>query len=258
MRRPAAVRRRDAGRVLGNRPLLVRHIRFSVLRALGGGRSRTAALDWFARAGRGLGVRYGVYSGSGKGEFAQFHDKIPPAEYTKLKHGFDASGFDAARLADLALVCGARYVNFSARGPDGFCLFRTNTTDFTSLNSPARRDLVEETAAACRTRGLVYSSPTVTPWIGATPTSSRATAPASVGSTPVRPTRPSPRNIASKGRRLFPLPQIRPPPTGGNPSPLRIARRTIFLPRDGIFQPLGFVHPAPDLLVDPRYSTGRR
>ena len=67
---------------------------------------------------------------------------------------FDASGFDAERLADLALACGARYVNFNARGPDGFCLFRTNTTDFTSLNSPARRDLVEETAAACRARGL--------------------------------------------------------------------------------------------------------
>ena len=118
------------------------------------GAPRAEALGWFAGAGRGLGVRYGVYSGSGKGEFTQFHDKIPPAEYAKLKNGFDASGFDAERLADLALVCGARYVNFNARGPDGFCLFRTNTTDFTSLNSPARRDLVEETAAACRTRGL--------------------------------------------------------------------------------------------------------
>ena len=118
------------------------------------GAPRAEALDWFARAGRGLAVRYGVFSRTGKGEFAQFHDKIPPAEYTKLKHGFDASGFDAERLADLALVCGARYVNFNARGPDGFCLFRTNTTDFTSLNSLARRDLVEETAAACRARGL--------------------------------------------------------------------------------------------------------
>ena len=115
---------------------------------------RAEALGWFACADRGLAVRYGVFSGTGKGEFAQFHDKIPPAEYAKLKNGFDASGFDAERLADLALACGARYVNFNARGPDGFCLFRTNTTDFTTLNSPARRDLVEETASACRTRGL--------------------------------------------------------------------------------------------------------
>ena len=116
--------------------------------------ARADALGWFAGAGRGLALRYGVYSGSGKGEFTQFHDKIPLAEYAKLKDGFDASGFDAESLADLALACGARYVNFNGRGPDGFCLFRTNTTDFTSLNSPARRDLVEETAAACRSRGL--------------------------------------------------------------------------------------------------------
>ena len=122
--------------------------------AASGSSSRADALGWFAGADRGLGVRYGVYSRSGKGEFTQFDDKIPPAEYAKLKNGFDASGFDAERLADLALACGARYVTFNARGPDGFCLFRTNTTDFTSLNSPARRDLVEEISAACRARGL--------------------------------------------------------------------------------------------------------
>ena len=65
------------------------------------GAPRADALGWFAGAGRGLAVRYGVFSRTGKGEFAQFHDKIPPAEYTKLKHGFDASGFDAERLAGI-------------------------------------------------------------------------------------------------------------------------------------------------------------
>jgi len=35
-----------------------------------------------------------------------------------------------------------------------FCLFRTRQTDFNSVNSPARRDLVGELAEACRKKGL--------------------------------------------------------------------------------------------------------
>src|SRR5690606_3897300 len=35
-----------------------------------------------------------------------------------------------------------------------FCLFRTNQSDFTSLGSPARRDLVQELADSCRKKGL--------------------------------------------------------------------------------------------------------
>ena len=52
------------------------------------------------------------------------------------------------------IEAGAAYLNFSARGPDGFCLFRTNTTDFCTLNSPARRDLAGEMTDACRVKGL--------------------------------------------------------------------------------------------------------
>jgi alpha-L-fucosidase len=115
---------------------------------------RQATLDWFRQANLGLSVRYGVYAQLGRGDFVQFDDKIPPSEYLKLKETFNADHFDAGRITDLALEAGASYINFSARAPDSFCLFRTNTTDFCSLNSPARRDLVGEMADACRATGL--------------------------------------------------------------------------------------------------------
>lgn len=116
--------------------------------------SRPAALEWFKNAQLGLSVRYGVYSQLGRGENVQFNDAILPADYAKLKQTFAPEAFDAGRIADLAMDAGARYINFDVRSPDGFCLFRTNTTAFCSLNSPARRDLTREMTDACAARGL--------------------------------------------------------------------------------------------------------
>ena len=77
------------------------------------------------------------------------------AEYEKLKAKFTARSFDAEKICDLALAAGMKYVNITARHHDSFCLFKTKETDFNSLESPARRDLVGELAAACRKKGLM-------------------------------------------------------------------------------------------------------
>ena len=115
---------------------------------------RAAALDWFQNAGLALSFRYGVYRQLAANEWVQFNKRMPAADYERLIESFDPSGFDADALADLAIEAGARYLRFPARLADGFCLFRTNETAFTSLDSPARRDLVQETCDACAAKGL--------------------------------------------------------------------------------------------------------
>ena len=55
---------------------------------------------------------------------------------------------------DLALAAGMRYVNITTRHHDSFCLFATKETDFNSVNSPARRDLVAELAKELTARGI--------------------------------------------------------------------------------------------------------
>jgi len=130
-----------------------------------------AAIEWFTHARFGLFLHYGLYSllgGEWKGkrvspanapdkpvaEWIQFHARIPVGEYAKLKDRFTAERFDAEFITDLALAANMRYVNITTRHHDSFCLFRTNQTDFNSLNSPAKRDLVGELAEACRKKGL--------------------------------------------------------------------------------------------------------
>ncbi len=121
---------------------------------------RAAAIQWFREAKFGLFLHYGLYTlvkntpEHKNHEWAQYNLKIPVAEYAKLKEKFTAEKFDADFIADLAVAAQMRYVNITTRHHDCFCLFTTKQTDFNSVNSPAKRDLVGELAVACRKKGL--------------------------------------------------------------------------------------------------------
>ncbi|MEO7145191.1 MAG: alpha-L-fucosidase [Bryobacteraceae bacterium] len=115
---------------------------------------RAAAIAWFRQARFGLFLHFGLYSLLGRGEWVQYREKIPVAEYAKLSAQFHAGNFDAGRIADLAVAARMRYITITTRHHDSFCLFRTGQTRFTSLASPARRDLITELAQACDRRGL--------------------------------------------------------------------------------------------------------
>ena len=115
---------------------------------------RAAALRWFREARFGLFLHYGLYSLLGRHEWVQFRERIPVAEYARLKDKFTAEKFDADAIAALAVAAQMKYINITTRHHDSFCLFATKQTDFQSLNSPAKRDLIAELAAACRKRGL--------------------------------------------------------------------------------------------------------
>ena len=113
-----------------------------------------AAVQWFQDAKFGLFLHYGLYSLLERGEWVQLKEKIHVAEYAKLKDKFTAENFDANKICDLAVAAGCKYVNITTRHHDSFCLFKTQQTDFQSLNSPAKRDLVGELVEACNQRGL--------------------------------------------------------------------------------------------------------
>ncbi|MCX7012094.1 MAG: alpha-L-fucosidase [Candidatus Sumerlaeota bacterium] len=115
--------------------------------------SRGAALQWFVDAKYGLFLHYtlGSLIPGGKPEI-----KKGGIEWKEVFKKFTAEKFDADAIADLALAARMRYVNLTTRHIGGMGLYRTSTTDFTSVNSPAKRDLVGEMAVACRKRGLGF------------------------------------------------------------------------------------------------------
>jgi len=121
---------------------------------------RSYHLDWFRRAGFGLFMHYGLYSllegrwenpwVNNKGaEWIQWWGPVPRKEYMALKERFTAEKFDADFICQLALEAGMRYVNLTTQHHDGFSLWDTATNDYSSVYSPARRDLVAELTEAC-------------------------------------------------------------------------------------------------------------
>jgi alpha-L-fucosidase len=115
---------------------------------------RAAAIEWFRQARLGLFLHYGLYSIPGRHEWIQFREKVPVAQYAKLADQFRADRFDADAIAGMAKRAQMRYITMTTRHHDSFCLFKTQQTDFQSLRSPAKRDLIAELAQACSKHGL--------------------------------------------------------------------------------------------------------
>ena len=110
---------------------------------------------WFREARFGMFVHFGLYSMVGRGEWVQSHERIPHAVYRERYFDlFTADWCDMGEWARSARLGGMRYAVLTAKHHDGFCLFDSAHTDFTSPRSPAGRDLVAEFCAACREEGL--------------------------------------------------------------------------------------------------------
>ena len=118
---------------------------------------RKANLEWFKNARYGLFIHYGLYSILEDGEWIQLrHDPpISVADYDTLKNVFNAKNFDADFITDLAIQAGMKYINITSRHHDSFSLFKTEQSEFNSVDAPnCGRDLVAELARACDEKGL--------------------------------------------------------------------------------------------------------
>ncbi len=115
----------------------------------------------------GMFIHYGLYSlcggvwdgervETGYSEQILSHGPVPQADYEALKASFRAERFDADEIAALAVSAGMRYIVLTAKHHDGFCLFDTKTTDYSSAKAPCHRDLVAELAQACEKAGLGF------------------------------------------------------------------------------------------------------
>jgi alpha-L-fucosidase len=137
---------------------------------------RAAAIEWHRNAKWGLFIHYALHSLRGitakqalatqkqSGDEWKKLKQGTQAEYAKIKDQFKAEKFDADFITDLALEAKMGYINFTTRHLGELYMFRTKTSDFNSLNSPAKRDLVAELATQCQKKGLglfLYCPPDV-------------------------------------------------------------------------------------------------
>lgn len=103
----------------------------------------------------GLMFHWGIYSLVGKGESMMETDSVPIAHYAKLAGQFNPSRFDAEAWVKAAKGAGARYVVFTAKSHDGFCMFDSKLTTFDVVDAtPYAKDTLKALADACHRAGL--------------------------------------------------------------------------------------------------------
>ncbi len=111
-------------------------------------------LEWFHQARFGMFIHWGLYALLGRGEWVMFQERLKAAAYAKLANRFQPRRFDPDAWAGLAADAGMKYLVLTARHHDGFCLFDSQVSDFTSVKTAARKDFVAAYVAACRRAGL--------------------------------------------------------------------------------------------------------
>lgn len=127
-----------------------------------------ARMEWFRQAKFGMFIHWGLYAvpageWNGRTNFAewiQLEANLPTDEYAKFIPQFDPEQFDAKAWVRVAKTAGMKYIVFTAKHHDGFCLWPTKLSNWSICRTPwwqrTHRDPVKELADACHEAGLVF------------------------------------------------------------------------------------------------------
>jgi alpha-L-fucosidase len=123
--------------------------------------------SWFRAAKFGMFIHWGPYSVASveaswpimkPGQWG-----ITEAEYRALPARFNPVHFDPDHFIDLARTAGQKYMVFTTKHHDGFCMFDSDYTSYKITNTPYGKDIVRQLADACARRsmplGFYYSPP---------------------------------------------------------------------------------------------------
>ena len=104
----------------------------------------------------------GVYNGKpvtfGYSEQIQSFAGIFSDWYADTALEFDPIKFNADEIVSLAKEAGMRSIVITTKHHDGFCMFKTATTEYNSVDAtPTKRDYVKELSEACRRGGINFA-----------------------------------------------------------------------------------------------------
>jgi len=108
--------------------------------------------DWWFAKRFGMFVHFGLYSIHGWHEQEQWRRRVPRAEYVRLQQQWNPAAFNPDHWLDAAEAAGMKYLCFTTKHHDGFCLWDTRQTDYNTMNTPYGRDVLRLLAEACQRR----------------------------------------------------------------------------------------------------------
>ena len=112
--------------------------------------SKEERLEWWMEARFGMFIHWGPVSIKGTEIGWSRGREISITEYDSLYKQFNPVNFNALEWVKLARKAGMKYIIFTSKHHDGFCMWDTKYTDFNIMNSPFGRDVMKELAEACK------------------------------------------------------------------------------------------------------------
>jgi alpha-L-fucosidase len=116
--------------------------------------SKEEHLEWWKDARFGMFIHWGPVSLKGTEIGWSRGDQIPVNEYDSLYKQFNPVKYNPDEWVKLAKDAGMKYIVFTSKHHDGFCMWDTKYTDHNIMNSPFHRDVMMELAKACKRQGM--------------------------------------------------------------------------------------------------------
>ena len=105
----------------------------------------------------GMFIHFGPYAMTEIHEQALARLKMDHAEYERMAMAWNPENFNPDAWVTLAKSVGMKYITFTAKHHDGFCMWDTKTTDYSIAKTPFGKDLLGLLADACHRHGLKFS-----------------------------------------------------------------------------------------------------
>lgn len=128
------------------------------------GKRTDADMQRWRTHGLGQFIHWGVYAipgghwegkyYGGAAEWIRSWSEMPDEAYDQLYKQFNPQQFDAGRWARQAKEMGVKYLIFTTKHHDGFCLWPSRYTDYTIASSPYKKDIVGEVVKAYTREGI--------------------------------------------------------------------------------------------------------
>jgi alpha-L-fucosidase len=128
-------------------------------------RNKPERLEWFQDMGFGMFIHWSidVQLGAIISHNVAVGSKAYQDQYfNELPKTFNPKRFDPEAWAKLAKLAGMKYMVFTAKHHNGFCMWGTNTSEFNIMNAGYGQDILKEVISAFRKYGIaigLYFSP---------------------------------------------------------------------------------------------------
>lgn len=116
--------------------------------------ARFAGSQWWRDARFGMFIHWGAYAVPARGEWVRSVERISNDDYEPIIDAFLPHDVDFGAWADLAKDAGMEYAVLTAKHHDGYALFDSAVSDYTTAKRGPKRDFVREYLEAFRSRGI--------------------------------------------------------------------------------------------------------